>query len=197
LCIIEHTPIYRSLADELENTKAVCKESGTSFFSNLTKTIKSITTDSDVFNDIIQVIAELSVEPVELNLGDVVFNVSQMQCLQDIKTLRTLRIQSSIPDQLYSHKISCSNMTKLVITVWSYGVYIDWLLSAFPSLKELVIIGSLGSGLTKSSNYGATKRFPNLRKFTVGLNLMDQSCLDYLRMALPNIKELSIKATRT
>jgi hypothetical protein len=29
------------------------------------------------------------------------------------------------------------------------------------------------------------------------LNLMDQSCLDYLRMALPNIKELSIKATRT
>jgi hypothetical protein len=52
LCIIEHTPIYKSLADELENTKAVYKESGTSFFSNLTKTIKSITTDSDVFNNI-------------------------------------------------------------------------------------------------------------------------------------------------
>jgi hypothetical protein len=75
--------------------------------------------------------------------------------------------------------------------LWNKTVCIDWFLGSFPYLEELEIDGKFS--LTTTENVGINQS-PNLYKLSVRMCTISQTCLDVLRLAAPNMRELDLRA---
>jgi hypothetical protein len=72
-------------------------------------------------------------------------------------------------------------------------VYIDWFLRSFPSLEEFEIDGRSNLTTTENANVGINQS-SNLYKLSVRRRTLSQACLDALRLAAPNMRELNLRA---
>jgi hypothetical protein len=181
--------MFRYLDSE-NNTMDVYRESGPTFFSSLTTAIQSITIDSHLSNNLIQDMANSNCQPHRLRLLNRMVDPLQMLCIKNWNKLKSLEIECHIPNQIYSHPISYT-LTKLYMRLWNKTVCIDWFLGSFPYLEELEIDGKFS--LTTTENVGINQS-PNLYKLSVRMCTISQTCLDVLRLAAPNMRELDLRA---
>jgi hypothetical protein len=173
----------------------IYNKSQLSFFSNFPNTIKSITVESNIFTNIIQIIANLNIEPAKLNILGQIEDTSQIHYVKDISTLNTLELEIFDLNPIYTYNFESTSLTSLTISTYIGTTCIDWLLTTFPSLEELRITGS--SECKVMNEIDTTKQFPNLWKFTAALSFISQKCVDFLILTAPNMRELDLRANKT
>jgi hypothetical protein len=134
---------------------------------------------------------------VDLRYYDILETANQMQYISHIKTLKTLMLIFRIPERMNMLIFPSTSITKLTLSIWSGSVCFDWLFLTFPSLEQLEIQG-VGSWTTLDNcNNHCANMVPNLWKLQASVKLMDQKCIDFLKMAAPNIQEVKITASLT
>jgi hypothetical protein len=132
---------------------------------------------------------------VDLRYYDILETTDQMQYISHIKTLKTLTLNFHFPERVNMLIFPSTSITKLTLSIRGEHVCCDWLFLTFPSLEQLEIQG-IGSWTTSDNcNHHCANMVPNLWKLQVSVKLMDQKCIDFLKMAAPNIQEVEIVAS--
>ncbi|KAI8876530.1 hypothetical protein K501DRAFT_338035 [Backusella circina FSU 941] len=174
------------------------------FISSLPNTIKKLTINNDLFDDPITALEETGINPTELAFYDndglkafpaeVVGHEHHSDYIKRLGLLRVLVYCVRCNRDNNKNGVIFDNITHLTVMMLDNkrygGCELDRLLATYPSLQSLTI--NEGSDLLTIGNSFSQKTYPNLKKLAIKSQNLDEKVIDFIRTALPNIKEFDL-----
>jgi hypothetical protein len=161
----------------------------TQFLSRLPKSLRLLGTNI-YHQDGIKVISEMNI--VELDLihsTNYIVEIEHLALLNQLRTLRTLRIGLRSCGNAFIHGLFLTHITKLVLRYSLDWLYIDWLLSLFPLLEDL---DATAEGVT-SGHFHVGSTYPKLKRLCIR-HEVHPSFYHFMKYTVPNLEELHVNS---
>lgn len=170
--------------------------------SKLPSTIKKLKVNKHLFNDPLTALEKTGINPTELMfynyergdlyLREVFEHQDHIEYIKRLGLLKTLGLSHGYYAENQNDDMVFENITHLAAMMVdpTNKCKLDQLLLTYPSLISLTIHES--SDPLTASGPCTPKTYPNLRKLSIKSRQLDQKTIDFVRIALPNIKELDL-----
>ncbi|KAI8888971.1 hypothetical protein K501DRAFT_267482 [Backusella circina FSU 941] len=129
------------------------------------------------------------------SISAVLEDPDQFHYIKDVTSLNILRLGVSLTKQVYNQVFPSLSVTKLSMFAHGDPFYIDCILSMFPNLEELVVIGGENLTVRDDGDKDTVQRYLHLLLLLIKNGGIDQKFIDFFRMAVPNINTLNIAVT--